>query len=185
MSKRSKQRAAWAALDAIYARLPPIACQGRCHTACGPILLTTLEAQRLKTITHATPRTVGAESHERCAYLSAAGRCQVYTVRPFICRAWGVIRMLSCMRGCVPAAWVSETVFAELAQALERIGGPLLRTGPDGLSRDPDDTFTHWSVRTRSEAAIEATAERTRSLRALHGGRIMVALDRRDDENYG
>lgn len=188
MSKAGKLATAFAQLDAIYAELPTIACQGACAIACGPIPLTDLEARRLQLATHVKPRTVikllvdgGVERpRERCIYLED-DRCRVYAVRPLICRAWGLVRMLSCMRGCLPDRWLKDTEFVRLAQAVERLGGGrVIRTGPDGLTAVPGERFG-GIVTTRSDAEIEAHSERVRSLRALHGGRIILA-DRRIDE---
>jgi hypothetical protein len=75
MSKpTAAEREAFAALDALYATLPPIACQGRCGISCqGGILLTDAEARRLQLATHCKPRTT--DTRGRCVYLSADERC--------------------------------------------------------------------------------------------------------------
>jgi hypothetical protein len=168
---------AFAKLDAAYAELPTIQCQGKCAVACGPIVLTDLEARRLQLATHVAPRVV----HEnRCVYLTQTERCRAYAVRPLICRVWGLVRMLSCMHGCLPDRWLKDEDFLRLAQTIERFaGGRVLRTGPHGLE-DHGESYGRFGRPTKSPAAIEATAERTRSLRALHGGRIILAVDDRD-----
>lgn len=171
-------------LDALYARLPAIACRGECAVACGSIVLTKLEGRRLQVATHIKPRTVflpvaivdahGDRRHERCIYLDARDRCRAYAVRPFICRVFGLVRLLSCPRGCVPDAWLRETEFAAIAREVEALGGGrVLQTTAHGLV----DTGQHFSALhpQRPEADIDADAERTRSLRALHGGRIVFA----------
>src|SRR5439155_26671783 len=92
-----------AQLDALYAQLPTIACQGKCAIACSAIPLTDVEARRLQVVTHKKPRTVPGPAggpRERCVYLTADERCSAYAVRPLICRAWGVVPLLSCMHGC-------------------------------------------------------------------------------------
>lgn len=187
VSKAAKLAAAFAQLDAIYAELPTIACKGECAIACGPIPLTDLEARRLQLATHVKPRTViklladGAieRERERCIYLEN-DRCRAYAVRPLICRAWGLVRMLSCMHGCLPDHWLKDTEFVRIAQAVERLGGGrVLRTSPDGLTHVPGERFA-GIVAHRSEAEIEAHSERVRSLRALHGGRIILADTRID-----
>lgn len=185
MKPSTKLREAFAQLDALYAQLPAITCKGLCAIACGPVPLTDLEARRLQLATHVKPRTVlkvladggphTARERERCIYLTAQDRCRAYTVRPLICRAWGLVRMLSCMHGCVPDQWLKDTEFVRIAQAIERLGGGrILRTGLEGLSRTPGDGFA-GIVATRSEAEIEEGNERVRGLRALHGGRILAA----------
>jgi hypothetical protein len=174
MSKASaKLRTAFAALDAIYAQLPTIACQGHCARYCTAIVLTDLEARRLQLATHAKPRTVNG----RCVYLTEHGRCSVHAARPLICRAWGLVRLLSCPHGCLPDRWLTDPEFLQHAQAVERIGGGrLLQTAPEGLCLREGDTYAQMGAPTRDAADIEAHAERVRNLRALHGGRIMLAL---------
>jgi Fe-S-cluster containining protein len=192
VSKAAKLADAFARLDRLYAELPTIRCQGRCAIACGPIPLSEIEARRLQLASHTKPRTVirlladgGPETltpRERCIYLTPADRCSVYAVRPLICRAWGLVRLMSCMHGCLPDRWLRDTDFVRLAQAIERIGGGrLLRTSPEGLIHIPGETFTGLAPAPgRSEADIDADSERTRGLRALHGGRIVAAV-RTDD----
>ncbi len=181
MSKPSpKLRDGFAKLDALYAQLPTIACRGQCQIACSAIVLSDLEARRLHVTTHVKPRTVpgtGAPEtpRERCVYLTDRGRCGAYAVRPLICRTWGLVRMLSCHHGCVPDRWLNDLEFVRLAQAIERIGGGrVLRTSRGGLEHREGETFARI-VATRSESQIEAHSERVRSLRALFGGRIMLA----------
>jgi Fe-S-cluster containining protein len=185
MSKPApKDRARLAALDALYAELPTVACRGLCAISCGPVPLTDLEARRLQLASHVKPRTVlkmladggphTERPRERCIYLEA-DRCAVYAVRPLLCRVWGVVKSLSCHHGCRPDRWLGDIEFVRIAQAIERLGGGrLLRTGPDGLFHVPGETF-RVLVPQRPEADIEADADRVRSLRALHGGRIISA----------
>jgi len=190
MSKASRRavRDVAAQLDAIYARLPTVACQGKCAIACGAIPLTDAEARRLQVVTHRKPRTVlgfnglvdfvPERAIERCIYLTEHDRCSAYAVRPLICRVWGVVSTLSCHHGCVPDRWLSESDFLRLAQAVERIGGGRqLRTALSGLTLH-GDSFGRIGKPTVPEAEVLANAERTRGLRALHGGRIMIALRR-------
>jgi Fe-S-cluster containining protein len=185
----TSERQAVAALDALYATLPTIACKGLCAIACGPIVLTDIEARRLQVTTHTKPRTIpvtaidadGNTLRERCVYLTPANRCRAYAVRPLICRAWGLVKMLSCMHGCVPDRWISTVDLAALGQAVERIGGGrVLRTIPEGLGLDTDAKTWGDLAPRRSAAAIARDEDRTRGLRALHGGRIISAV-RNDD----
>jgi Fe-S-cluster containining protein len=102
MSKRSRDKDIHAALDAVYARLPTVACRGLCAVACGPIILTPAEATRMKAA-HPERRPLRTEP-VRCTYLTKRERCSVYAVRPLICRIFGVVQRMSCMHGCVPIA---------------------------------------------------------------------------------
>ena len=195
MGKRSPALVeTFARLDALYARLPPLECKGGCAIACGDLPLTDAEARRLQTATHIKPRTVIkllAEGggppleRQRCIYLTPEDRCSVYAIRPLICRAWGVLKGLSCMRGCVPARWYSDLEFLELALAVERIGGGrILHTTTTGLV-DYGECWSDLVRRSgdfRDPAHIEADAERTRGLRAILGGRVIAAVTGRPHE---
>jgi Fe-S-cluster containining protein len=180
MNKKAARKLAdlLAQLDALYAELPTVACRGLCAQACAAIPLTDLEVHRLQHATHCKPRTVG---ENRCVYLTPTERCGVYAIRPLICRAYGVVPMLSCPHGCMPDRWLGMAEYFRLAKAIERIGGGrVLRTGPNGLACTPGETYANIPV-IRSPDAIAATEARTRALRALHGGFIQIALDERDE----
>jgi Fe-S-cluster containining protein len=175
------QKAA-AALDALYAELPSIQCRGKCAEACGSIVTTDLEARRAHQAAHRKPKTIPlADDHQRCVYLSDTGRCTVYAVRPFVCRLYGLVKLLSCPWGCVPDRWVTTRDALAIALRIEQIaGGRILRTSPEGLTATPGDTWRSLLPAgrvLRSEQAMEEDSERTRTLRAIHGGRIMIALD--------
>jgi hypothetical protein len=184
MMKKGIDARRLAALEAIYAQVPAVACQRRCGVSCGPMILTDLEARRLQVMTHTKPRTLPLVTNEadlRCIYLAPdQRRCTVHAIRPLICRVWGVLKRLSCPFGCVPDRWLSDVEFVQLAQAVEQIGGGrVLRTSPEGLGHLPGEAFAQIDV----SAALpghEAEAERVRNLRALFGGRILNAIERRD-----
>ena len=186
MSKPTREeRAAFAQLDALYAELPPMVCKGQCGIACkGGIVLTDLEARRLQLTTHRKPRTTDARG--RCVYLTADERCNAYAVRPLICRAWGLVKMMSCMHGCVPAKWLDDRTFLRIAVAIETLGGGrVLRTATSGLVHAEGESFTRVAFELAQQPPADETrlareardAERTRNLRALHGGRIMIAKE--------
>ena len=179
MKERAKLAAAFAELDRLYATLPAIACRKECGASCGPIPLTEVEARRLHLATHVKPRTIGTDTAERCVYLSAADRCTVHDIRPLICRVWGMVRMMSCFRGCVPDRWLTDAEFVRLAQSIERIGGGrIIRTANGGLVHTPGDSFASLGeqLARMPAATAERVGERTRGLRALHGGRIIMAI---------
>lgn len=188
MSKPTRaEREAFAALDALYAQLPAIACARRCGISCqGGILLTDVEARRLQLATHCKPRTTNARG--RCVYLSADERCTVHPIRPLICRVWGLVKRLSCMHGCVPAQWLDDRAFLDLAVAVERVGGGrVLRTTIEGLVHAPGESFGKLAAAVAiaprvDDTTIAVEAERVLHLRALHGGRILVAKDSTTDE---
>lgn len=73
-----------AVLDAIYAELPTIECQGHCQESCGPFPPFPAEQDRLL---YQYGRSPGIE-HWTCPLL-VAGRCRAYEIRPLLCRLWG------------------------------------------------------------------------------------------------
>lgn len=166
MSKANRLRALFAQLDALYAELPHIVCAGKCSVSCAMVPLALGEAKRLQLVTHKKPRTT---DDAVCIYLTAEKRCSAYAVRPLVCRAYGLAKTISCPFGCMPDRWLDEREFIHLAQAIERVAGALVITGPEGLTRAPHD-FAAFGTQLRDTSA---DAERTRNLRALHGGRIM------------
>lgn len=170
-------------LEAIYAQLPAIACRGRCAEACGAILLSSGEADRLRRYAHQTPRTTTAGT--RCIYLTPQDRCRVYAVRPLICRVFALVKRMSCPHGCVPDRWLTDHEFVTLAAQVEDVAGELQITTPEGAQpigagRGFQDLRAHLSE--VDEAAVNVYAELTRGLRALHGGRIIGVAPRADDE---
>jgi hypothetical protein len=177
-----------AELERLYAQVPSVACQRRCGSACGPIILTDLEAQRLRLATHTKPRTVptadGNPDTTRCVYLAPdQRRCTVYAIRPLICRVFGAVKRLSCPFGCAPVRWLTDHEFLAIAQAVERLGGGrVLRTDERGLGHVPGESFGRipLDATPRPPTVVEVEAERVRGLRAIHGGRILVALTDRE-----
>ena len=102
-------------LEALYASLPSIDCQMLCHSACGPIVMSGREHERLV-------REHGAREVEAdlvCPYLEReSGLCGAYEVRPLICRLWGVVETMRCEWGCVPERYLTQAeADALLAQA--------------------------------------------------------------------
>lgn len=194
MSKLSRRDAeAIAKLEAIYASLPTVACQGRCSGSCGVVPLTDLEARRLQVVSHRKPRVLPVVAHtemgsasQRCVYLTDAGRCSVYAARPLLCRVWGVLHALSCPFGCVPSRWVGSEEFMRIALAVEDIGGGrVLRTDVTGVV-DGGESFAVVDAQSRlahrrTSDAIARDDERTRHLRALFGGRIIIAVEESND----
>lgn len=177
MSKRAKLQSLFAQLDKLYAELPAIVCKGLCSVACSSIPLTLIEAKRLQTTQHLKPRTT---PDYVCIYLQN-NRCTAYAARPLICRAWGVLPNLSCMHGCVPERWLKATEFVALAQQVEQLQQDcsVLVTMPDGLVVT-SQSFSRFGPTIYSEIEQARNEDRVRSLRALHGGRILVAVEKQD-----
>lgn len=104
MSSRDQQ------LEALYAQLPTIDCQGHCWESCGPIIMSTAERQRIADtgvdIPHAAQ--LLATGAATCPALTMLHQCSVYDIRPLICRIWGATRELWCTWGCRPSRLLSR-----------------------------------------------------------------------------
>ncbi len=107
------------ALEEIYARIPKIKCQRKCQDNCGPIVMATVEWDRLK---RAGPVAGlgGSRGAWQCPLL-IEDSCSRYALRPIICRLFGVTRELPCPFGCVPERWLSERESRSLIAAVERL----------------------------------------------------------------
>lgn len=106
-------------LDALYAELPSLECQGLCGEACSFIMMTRVERERI--VDGGGPRILMTESP--CPALDFIGRCRVYTQRPMICRLWGVVDDMKCHYGCTPDRYLTrEEGFEFLARVQELTG---------------------------------------------------------------
>jgi Fe-S-cluster containining protein len=110
MSKKFARRQ----LDALYAEMPALECQGKCAEACGPIAMTRVEWER---ITDRGP--VGSLAADLTCPLLVDERCSVYDVRPTICRLWGMVESMPCEWGCKPTRMLTND---EGRVFLERVG---------------------------------------------------------------
>lgn len=114
-----------AALDALYAELPTIDCQGFCHDSCGPIDMSSAERARIAEQGVTIER--GAWFTDlrpiRCPALTMFRQCSVYQIRPLICRIWGLTKRMPCTYGCRPSRWLSEPeAYALLGRAFTIAG---------------------------------------------------------------
>lgn len=98
-------------LATVYARIPAIACQGKCQKSCGPIAMARAEWEALG---RPRPAEVGeivflpGKDNLTCHLLTKDGRCGQYENRPLICRLWGVTDGMRCPWGCTPERVVSK-----------------------------------------------------------------------------
>lgn len=106
-------------LDALYAELPRLDCQGKCAESCGPIMMTRVEwariTKRLKCAPKATTLT--------CPML-VNDRCSVYTIRPTLCRLWGMVESMPCPWGCVPERYLTDAEGQDFLLRAEAISEP-------------------------------------------------------------
>lgn len=108
-------------LDALYATLPEMHCQGYCHDSCGPIDPAVREKARIVERAR-KPLTCG--KYASCSMLTEQRKCSVYDIRPMICRLWGLVRSMPCPYGCRPeGGLLPDEDGVRLLVESERIGG--------------------------------------------------------------
>lgn len=115
-------------LDALYAELPTIECQGHCHGSCGPIPMSDVEHDRIARSGVDVPNArknlpLAIVTGYRCPALSMFQQCQVYAVRPLICRLYGLTRGLPCEFGCRPSRWLTNAESFAFFERARQIGG--------------------------------------------------------------
>lgn len=143
-------------LMGLYAQLPTVPCRGLCHDSCTIVGASQLErdvlAARNITLSNKPPRLVIEQARanpdgkigEKCPALSVFGRCTVYEVRPFICRAFGTIshpavygrerfeQAMMCDHGCEPTATMSVEQFMMIMSEVEALSRIVT-----GIARQP------------------------------------------------
>lgn len=98
-----------AQLKPIYDALPALDCKGLCHACCGPINWGTHEAALAERLTGKPAFFVQHGTDIRCTYLDPeTKRCEVYDVRPLICRLYGLVEKMRCPHGCEPERWLTD-----------------------------------------------------------------------------
>jgi Fe-S-cluster containining protein len=128
-------------LDELYATLPTVDCKQKCQNYCGPIIVSKLEATRMqdkrgfvqiestfkaaKRLYLPAPPIMEAnfvgivppsKNEPLCVFLSSFGRCSAYSIRPLVCRLWGMMdnEFMRCPHGCKPTRWVTGPEAREL-----------------------------------------------------------------------
>lgn len=115
-----------AQLKPIYDRLPELNCLGKCFESCGPIHWTVNEAALAERQTGKPAMFVQEGQNLRCTYLDADRRCEVYAIRPLICRMFGQVEKMKCPFGCEPERWLSDDeARAMFGEILPLVGGYL------------------------------------------------------------
>ena len=85
-------------LSRIYGRLPAFKCREKCGECCGPVMWSLAEEIVIRDYL----KKRGLEYRksksllDKCPYLTKDKKCEIYEVRPLICRAYGVVEGLEC-----------------------------------------------------------------------------------------
>lgn len=119
--KRRYKPSASERLQSIYDALPVLKCQARCQEACGPIVMTKFEWERIQARLGYTP--VG-DASLNCPMLDPGmGTCTVYDIRPAICRLFGMVETLRCKWGCIPERYLTHDDGHAILAQIERAVG--------------------------------------------------------------
>jgi Fe-S-cluster containining protein len=106
-------------LRAIWDRVPSIDCKGECSNSCGPIGCSSIETELIE---ERAGREFTSDEEGTCVMLKL-GRCSVYSIRPVICRLWGVIESMPCPHGCTPERVLSDAEgFRLMGEAMDLAG---------------------------------------------------------------
>lgn len=119
------------AIQAVYDRVPEVACKGLCQSACGPIGCSGAEANALQDNGVALPLITDHPTNGplTCSHLSADGRCGIYTQRPLVCRLYGSVRFMTCPHGCKPKRFLDDGEARSMMRELDA-----LSTAPQHLA---------------------------------------------------
>jgi Fe-S-cluster containining protein len=122
-------------LDHLYKYLPDVKCKGLCSTQCTVIPVSNVERARIKEDTGEDKFRDWQQFFEdykalgsygltpspdclKCPHLNENKRCDIYDIRPLICRLYGVIKSLKCPHGCLPNRWLKERDAKKLIEKL-------------------------------------------------------------------
>lgn len=123
---KSGSEFAIAELEALYAALPSLACNGLCgHSCSSHVDASALERERIAAArVDLDAATVDGACPALSRALVASGRCTVYAVRPMVCRLWGTAASMPCPHGCAPEDGVrgDREVLGALMASLEVSG---------------------------------------------------------------
>lgn len=77
-------------LEELYAKIPKVECRPGCAECCGPAVWSRIEWERL-------PENMRRPAHSlTCPYSKPDGNCEIYELRPLVCRLFGAILRMTC-----------------------------------------------------------------------------------------
>lgn len=124
----------------LYSQLPPLECKGKCWDGCTAVEASELERQLIAERGVQLPDAPADTQHRvhkmvgtlpRCPALTSFNTCGVYDVRPFVCRAFGMVlergtplemvyrSVMMCDHGCVPDGTIDLPDFVRLLDKIE------------------------------------------------------------------
>lgn len=108
------------AIERVYAKVPRLDCKKKCAESCGPIFMEKLEWERIVKRLGYEPKADITKTLD-CPLLKD-GLCSVYTVRPMLCRLFGIVETMKCPEGCVPERWLTKQEGYDLIDQIRTIG---------------------------------------------------------------
>lgn len=147
-------------LQAIWDQVPSINCQGKCADSCGPIGCSSLERKLMEQRSGRRLRPVGKEL--TCSMLTPNGRCSVYSIRPLVCRFWGVTKAMPCPHGCEPERWLSDKEAIRLMTEAAQLAGD-----PEGAAHDMLQSMTPEDLQAFHDYVAEGEENREAFLRNI------------------
>lgn len=122
-----------AKIDALLGGLPAFQCKEGCFDCCGPVIMSRMEYMRCIQASGRTAEDVKRQMQKNlkqgiytCPLLDPeTKKCSVYTVRPAICRLFGVVKgELLCPHGCAPesSALLTDAQSREILRKVEELG---------------------------------------------------------------
>lgn len=97
-------------LEKIYSELPKLQCLGKCQSGCGPIPMAPAEEAVFRSHQKLipNPELMLKSGQLDCPHLGLLGQCNVYDIRPLICRIYGLVKKMACQYGCKPEYWLTD-----------------------------------------------------------------------------
>lgn len=158
-------------LEALYAELPSIECRGSCWDSCGRIGMTGLEHRRVAAAGVDIPEGRTSDPPAVCKALTMLHQCSVYSVRPLICRLWGLTEGLPCTFGCRPTRLLTDAeTYEYLARAHDIAGEHDEAEAIRRPWREQPERAAQLMRQLRAKRADEALAESLRRKRAIDNG---------------
>lgn len=128
MSEKNKR----ALIKLIWSRLPKWECKRKCQASCRAWFCTGVEWRMI--VEKGGERR--AESFfDPCPYLNERGLCDVYEVRPTICRLWGCVESMRCPYGCKPSKILTDEQGAKVLKLVSDVDRGRVSTEEQVLRR--------------------------------------------------
>lgn len=97
-------------LEELYKKIPDIECKGLCHQGCTIIPAEEIEIKKARKRLSFNPFRISKKNIETAAQTGKVpscgalknNRCTIHSIRPAICRLYGVAEGLECPFGCEP-----------------------------------------------------------------------------------